>query len=213
MKRLIVGALCLALALGLGACRIVSKERLAEIFDSEKKPELSAETILNDGIRPYALGAAKPSGEVLAAIDDDFDKACKTYGFRHSVSAFPCNFWIEVKGTIVKVDTESQSGLAWILPEGVDADPSDDEAGTVLLLIGPAIDSMGARDGFPGLRYEQFNDQTRFGAFGREINRLISKDIREKITLERGADIDVVGVLATWDTPMGNAEIVPVVFK
>ena len=205
--------MCLALALGLGACRIVSKERLAEIYEGEKKPELSAETILNEGIRPHALKVAKASGEVLAAVEDDFDEACKLYGFRHSVTAFPCNFWIEVKGTIVKIDTESQSGQAWILPDGVEADPSDEEAGTVVLLIGPAIDSMGARDGFPDLKYEQFNDQTRFGAFGREINRLISSDIREKIKLEKGAKVDVVGVLATWDTPMGNAEIVPVAFR
>ncbi len=213
MKRFIAGILCLFLAVGPGGCRLISKDRLAEIYDAEKKPELSAADILDTGIRPYALKTAKPATEVLEALDEDFDDACRTFGFRHSATAFPCNFWIEVKGIIVKVDTESQNGQAWVLPDGVAADPADAEAGTVVLLIGPAIDSMGPRDGYPDLRYEQFNDQTRYGAFGREINRLISADIRAKLASAVGEHVDVIGVLATWDTPMGHAEIVPVVFK
>ena len=213
MKRFGAGILCLVLALSLGACRLVSKEKLAEMYDSEKKPELNAEEVLNEGIRPYAIKSARPAEEVLTALDDDFDDACKKYGFRHSATAFPCNFWVEVKGKIVKVDTESQNGQAWILPEGTEADASDEEAGTVLLLIGPAIDSMGPRDGYPDLKYEQFNDQTKYGAFGREINRLLSADIREKMKSGVGEVVDVIGVLATWDAPTGHAEIVPVVFK
>jgi predicted lipoprotein len=81
-------------------------------------------------------------------------------------------------------------------------------------MIGPAIDSMGPRDGYPDLKYELFNDQTKFGAFGREINRLLSGYIREKIALfEEGSAVDSVGVLSTWDAPYDTPEIVPIIFK
>ena len=214
MKRFIILLTCLMFVPFLGAWKVISKQELAQIYEGEKLPELNAEMILNEGIRPYALKAAKPVQSVIAAMDDDFDKACEDYGFRHSVSAFPCNFWIEIKGTIVKIDTKSQSGQIWVLPEGVDANVSDKEAKTIILMIGPAIDSMGPRDGYPDLRYEQFNDQTKFGAFGRSLNQLLSQEIQKTISgIEEGSVIDVIGVLSTWDTPYSNPEIVPVVFK
>ncbi|MDR1829122.1 MAG: DUF2291 domain-containing protein [Methylobacteriaceae bacterium] len=214
MKRLGILCACILMVPLLGGWKIVSKEELVKIYEGEKLPELSAKTYLEEGIRPYALKTAHPAPEVLKAIDEDFDKACKAFGFRHSESAFPCNFWMEIKGSVVKLDTKSQSGRAWVLPEGVPPDAADEEAGTIILLIGPAIDSMGPRDGYPELKYEQFNDQTKFGAFGREINRLLSDDIRARVSdLEKGSMVDVIGVLSTWDKPWGNAEVVPVAFK
>lgn len=213
MKRLTILLLCL-LAPVLGGWTIISRAELAKIYDSGKQPKLNAVEILEGGIRPYALKKAAPVLSVLADIEGDFDKACADFGFRHSATAFPCNFWLEVKGTVVKIDDKSQSGRAWVLPEGVAANPADEDEGTVVLMIGPAIDSMGPRDGYPELKYSQFNDQTMFGAFGREINQLLSGYIREKIApLEKGSTVDVIGVLSTWDTPYDTPEIVPVLFR
>ena len=198
----------------LGGWTVISREDLAKMYDAEKKPELSAADYLDKGIRPYAQEHANPVLDVLRAAEENFDQACQKYGFRHSVTAFPCNFWLEVKGTIVKLDTKSQSGQAWVLPEGVAPNPADEEEGTIVLMIGPAIDSMGPRDGYPELKYEQFNDQTKFGAFGRDINTLLSEYIRGKVTgLDKGAPVHVIGVLSAWDMPYSNAEIVPVLFK
>ena len=214
MKRLaLLLLICLSAPL-LGGWTVVSRAELARIKGVDEGPAISAEESLNEGIRPYAQSRAVPVLTVLEAMQGDFDQACATYGFRHSDTAFPCNFWLAVQGTIVKIDTKSQSGRAWVLPEGVTPDPKDPEAGTVILMIGPAIDSMGPRDGYPGLNYDQFNDQTKFGAFGREINRLLSSYIREKIEpLGAGSTVDAVGVLSTWDAPWDTPEIVPVIFR
>lgn len=205
--------ICLSTPL-LGGWTVVSRAELARIKGGNEGPAISAEESLNEGIRPYALSHAAPALTVLEAMQGDFDAACASYGFRHSETAFPCNFWLEVRGSIVKIDTKSQSGRAWVLPEGVEPDAADPEAGTVILMIGPAIDSMGPRDGYPELRYDQFNDQTKFGAFGREINSLLSAYIRTKIEpLGVGSSVDVVGVLSTWDAPWDTPEVVPVIFK
>lgn len=198
----------------LGGWTLISRDELTKLYDADKKPALNAQEYLEKGIRPYAQEHAFSVLDVLQAAEQDFDKACTQYGFRHSAAAFPCNFWLDVKGTIVKIDSKSQSGRAWVLPEGMAANPSDEEAGTIVLMIGPAIDSMGPRDGYPNLKYEQFNDQTKFGAFGREINSLLSEYIRGKVAeMAKGSPVHVVGVLSTWDAPYTNAEIVPVIFK
>lgn len=213
MQRLVTVLICL-LAPALCGWTIVSRDELQKMYDAEKKPTMNASEILEKGIRPYALENARDALAVLAAAEQDFDKTCTSMGFRHSETAFPCNFWMSLKGTVVKIDTESQSGRVWVLPQGSKADPADDEAGTLVLMIGPAIDSMGPRDGFPGLQYEQFNDQTEFGAFGKEINTLLSQYIRERVTyLAKGASVDVVGVMSAWDMPYTNAELVPVIFR
>jgi predicted lipoprotein len=213
MTRFAVVLICLLTPV-LGGWTIVTRDELARMYANDRPPELSAAKYLDEGIRPYALEKAAPIRTVLEAVENDFDKACDDFGFRHSVAAFPCNFWVEVKGVIVKIDSKSQSGRAWILPEGLSPDPSDEKAGTVILMIGPAIDSMGPRDGYPDLKYELFNDQTKFGAFGREINRLLSGYIREKMApLKEASPVNAVGVLSTWDAPYDTPEIVPVIFK
>lgn len=213
MKRFALLLLCLLVPV-LGGWTVISRADLAKIYDNGKQPAMNAVEILDGGIRPYALKKAAPVLSVLENMEGDFDKACADFGFRHSATAFPCNFWLEIRGTIVKIDNKSQSGRAWVLPEGVAADPADEEEGTVVLMIGPAIDSMGPRDGYPELKYSQFNDQTMFGSFGREINRLLSEYIRKKIDpLEKGSVVDVIGVLTAWDAPYDTPEIVPVLFR
>jgi predicted lipoprotein len=213
MTRFAVVLICLLTPV-LGGWTIVTRDELAGMYANDRPPELDAAQYLDEGIRPYALGRAAPILTVLEAAENDFDEACGDFGFRHSAAAFPCNFWVEVKGTIVRIDSRSQSGRAWVLPEGRSPDPSNEKAGTVSLMIGPAIDSMGPRDGYPELKYELFNDQTKFGAFGREINRLLSGYIREKIALlGEGSAVDAVGVLSSWDAPYDTPEIVPVIFK
>lgn len=198
----------------LGGWTIISKADLAQLYDKDKLPELNAQEYLEDGIRPYANTHATPALTVLDAIEQDFDQACADYGFRHSDTAFPCNFWMEIKGSVVKVDNASQSGRAWILPEGTAKNPADDEDGTIILMIGPAIDSMGPRDGYPELKYDQFNDQAKFGSFGREINKLLSAYIKEKMSsVQQGSTVDVIGVLSTWDMLYDTPEVVPVLFR
>jgi predicted lipoprotein len=190
--------------LGPGGCKVVSDQQLAQIQAKGQRHGPDPVATLETGVRPYAKAHARPIAEVLKALgadNADFDALCRQYGFRQS-SAFPCNFWVSVEGRVARVDTASRMGKAEIEVAGVGD-------GKVAVLMGPVLVGTGVRDGFPGVKYSDFDDQTRFAAFGQELNRQLVAQLKS-FQPRPGGEVHVVGVFSGWSAPAGMVRVVPV---
>ncbi|WP_244818440.1 DUF2291 family protein [Caballeronia sp. Lep1P3] len=207
-------ARCALVALGiagigsLAACHVVSDTELAAIRSQGQHKGPDAAKMLSDQLIPYADKNAKPAAQVIDALNANFDTACKQYGFRQS-TAFPCNFWLRVQGKVTRVDTTSRVGKAY-----VDVAPSSGgEPVHVVLETGPVVIGTGVRDGFPGVKYSDFDDQTRFAAFGQELNKLVVNRVQQSLELKVGESVDVAAVYSSWSEPTGEIRAIPVAWK
>src|ERR1700722_12143379 len=179
----------LGLTLTLAACHVVTDPELAAIRSQGQHHGPDAAQVFNGQLVPYADKNAKPAALVVGALTQNFDSACKLYGFRQS-DAFPCNFWIRVQGKVTRIDDSSRVGKAYIeLTQAAGGEPVD-----VVLQIGPVILGTGVRDGFPGIKYSDFDDQTKFAVFGQEINKLVVARLQRSLKLKVGDPIDVAAV-------------------
>lgn len=197
--------LCAALSLGaLSGCKVVSEQELGQIQAAGQRHGPDPVATLQTGVLPYAKAHARPVAEVLKALDADnadFDALCKRYGFRQS-SAFPCNFWVSVEGKVSALDTASRMGKA----EVAVADVGEHK---IAVLLGPVLLGTGVRDGFPGVKYGDFDDQTRFAAFGQAINKQLVAQLKG-FQPKPGQEVHVVGVFSGWNAPVGMVRVVPV---
>ena len=202
---------CALLALGvatLAACHVVTDTELAQIRSQGQHKGPDAAKMLSDQLIPYADKNAKPAAEVIDALNANFDNACKEYGFRQS-TAFPCNFWLRVQGKVTRIDSSSRVGKAY-----VDVAPAaGGEPVHVVLQTGPVVIGTGVRDGFPGVKYSDFDDQTRFAAFGQELNKLVVSRVQESLKLKVGETVDVAAVYSSWTEPTGEIRAIPVAWK
>jgi len=194
-------------AASLGACHVVTDTELAAIRNQGQHKGPDAGKMLSEQLIPYADKNAKPASQVIAALNSNFDDACKQYGFRQS-TAFPCNFWLRVQGRVTRIDGSSRVGKAY-----VDVAPaSGGEPVHVVLQTGPVVVGTGVRDGFPGVKYSDFDDQTRFAAFGQELNKLVVNRV-QSMKLKVGETVDVAAVYSTWSEPTGEIRAIPVAWK
>ncbi|MBN3723041.1 DUF2291 family protein [Burkholderia sp. Ac-20379] len=195
-------------AASLAGCHVVTDQELAAIRAQGQHHGPDPEKIFTEQVIPYADKNAKPAAQVIGALNQNFDDACKQYGFRQS-SAFPCNFWIRVQGTVSRIDTASRVGKAV-----VDVAPASGggEPVQVALETGPVLIGTGVRDGFPGVKYGDFDDQTRFAAFGQAINKLVVARA-EQSKLKVGERVDVAAVYSSWSEPAGEIRAIPVAWK
>lgn len=203
----LLGAGAVLLAVLLGGCKMVTQEELAQIRSAGQRVGPDPQALLTQKIVPYAQQKATPAGEVLGAARENFDSACQKYGFHHS-AAFPCNFWVVVQGQVKEMKTTSRNGKAVIEAQAADGKPV-----RVSLQIGPVIVGNGVRDGSPDIKYADFDDQTRFAEFGRELNKLIVEQMGDAKALKPGDAVDVVGVYSSWSEPGDEVLVVPVVWK
>ena len=201
----LVSMLCVV---SLSACHVVTDTELADIRAQGQHKGPDAAKILNDQLVPYADKNAKPAAQVISALNQNFDDACKQYGFRQS-SAFPCNFWLRVQGKVTKIDSTSRVGKAYV--EVTSANGG--EPVQVALETGPVVIGTGVRDGFPGVKYSDFDDQTRFAAFGQELNKLVVARVQSSLKLKVGDAVDVSAVYSTWSEPAGEIRAIPVAWK
>ena len=198
----------IGLALVLTACHVVTDTELAAIRSQGQHHGPDAAQILDSQLVPYADKNAKPAALVVGALEQNFDSACKQYGFRQS-DAFPCSFWIRVQGKVTRIDDSSRVGKAYIeLTQAAGGEPVD-----VVLQMGPVIVGTGVRDGFPGIKYSDFDDQTKFAVFGQEINKLVVARVQRSLKLKVGDPVDVAAVYSSWSAPTGEIRAIPVAWK
>jgi predicted lipoprotein len=193
--------------LSLAACHVVTDRELADIRSQGQHKGPDPAKILSDQLIPYADKNAKPAAQVIGALSQNFDDACKQYGFRQS-NAFPCNFWLRVQGKVTRVDETSRVGKTY-----VDVSPAGGgDPVHVVLETGPVVIGTGVRDGFPGVKYSDFDDQTRFAAFGQELNKLVVAKA-QATKLKTGDSVDVSAVYSSWSEPSGEIRAIPVAWK
>jgi len=201
-------ALVVVALVSVAGCHVVTDTELAQIRSQGQHQGPDPEKILSEQLIPYADKAAKPAAQVIGAAGQNFDSACKEYGFRQS-TAFPCNFWIRVRGKVTKVDTSSRVGKAY-----VDVTPSSGgDPVHIALETGPVVIGTGVRDGFPGIKYSDFDDQTRFAVFGQELNKLVVARAQKSLKLKVGDTVDVAAVYSSWSEPAGEIRAIPVAWK
>lgn len=189
-------------------CHVVTDTELAQIRSQGQHQGPDPEKVLNEQLIPYADKNAKPAAQVIGAASENFDNACKDYGFRQS-TAFPCNFWIRVQGKVVKIDDSSRVGKAY-----VDVTPATGgEPVHVALETGPVVIGTGVRDGFPGVKYSDFDDQTRFAVFGQDLNKLVVARAQKSLKVKVGESVDVAAVFSSWSEPTGEIRAIPVAWK
>jgi predicted lipoprotein len=191
-----------------GGCHVVTDQELAAIRAQGQHHGPDPVRMFNDQMIPYADKNAKPAAQVIGALSQNFDDACKQYGFRQS-SAFPCNFWIRVAGKVTRIDTTSRVGRAYVDV----TPPGGGEAVHVALETGPVVIGTGVRDGFPGVKYGDFDDQSKFAVFGQEINKLVVAHAQESLKLKVGQSVDVAAVYSSWSEPAGEIRAIPVAWK
>lgn len=198
----------MGVVMSLGACHVVTDKELADIRSQGQRHGPDPAKVFNDQLIPYADKNAKPAAQVISALGANFDDACKQYGFRQS-SAFPCNFWLRVQGKVTRIDDSSRVGKAY-----VDLTPASGGAPvSVVLQTGPVVIGTGVRDGFPGIKYSDFDDQTKFAAFGQEINKLVVARVHQSLQLKVGESVDVAAVYSSWSEPTGEIRAIPVAWK
>jgi predicted lipoprotein len=203
-----VGALALLGVVSVGGCHVVTDQELAAIRSQGQRHGPDPAKILSEQLIPYAEKNAKPAAQVIGALSQNFDDACKQYGFRQS-SAFPCNFWIRVQGKVTRIDTASRVGKAYVDV----SPPGGGDAIHVALETGPVVIGTGVRDGFPGVKYSDFDDQTRFAAFGQALNKLVVAHAEQSLKLQVGESVDVAAVYSGWSEPSGEIRAIPVAWK
>lgn len=201
-------ALLTLCVLSLAACHVVTDTELAQIRSQGQHKGPDAAKMLSDQLIPYADKNAKPAAQVIGALNQNFDDACKQFGFRQS-DAFPCNFWLRVQGKVTRIDSTSRVGKAYVevAPAG------GGEPVNVVLEMGPVVVGTGVRDGFPGVKYSDFDDQTRFAAFGQELNKLVVARVQQSLKLKPGDSVDAAAVYSSWSEPAGEIRAIPVVWK
>ena len=198
----------LGLTLALAGCHVVTDTELAAIRSQGQHHGPDPVQVFNSQLVPYADKNAKPAALVVGVLTQNFDSACKQYGFRQS-DAFPCNFWIRVQGKVTRIDDSSRVGKAYVeLTQASGGEPVD-----IVLQMGPVIVGTGVRDGFPGIRYSDFDDQTKFAAFGREINKMVVARMQHSLKLKVGDAVDVAAVYSSWSEPAGEIRAIPVAWK
>ncbi|MFT4063927.1 DUF2291 family protein [Paraburkholderia sp.] len=199
---MVLGVACIA------GCHVVTDTELAQIRSQGQHQGPDPAKLLNEQLIPYADKNARPAAMVIVAVGQNFDSACKEYGFRQS-TAFPCNFWIRVQGKVVRIDDSSRVGKAYVDV----TPPSGGEPVHIALETGPVVIGTGVRDGFPGLKYSDFDDQTRFAVFGQELNRLVVDRAQKSLKLKVGETVDVAAVYSSWSEPTGEIRAIPVAWK
>ncbi|WP_058910424.1 DUF2291 family protein [Entomohabitans teleogrylli] len=191
----------LALAiLGLGGCRIVSQQELADLRDPPNPKMANIEQTWQQKLVPQVTAQARPVADLLKALQgqQDIDSACQALGYR-SQAENPCVFAVRVSGQVEKVDTQSRSGKMTI---------RDASGETVVVQLGPTIRGTALRDGYKGASYQDFNDQVLFGDFGRSINDQASA-MMQAFQPKVGEQVEIEGVFSSWDIPQHLPDITP----
>ncbi|QOL13132.1 DUF2291 family protein [Dickeya dianthicola] len=186
--------------LGLGGCRIVSPQELADLKHPPNPHMANVGDTWRQQIVPQVVREARPVAALIKDLQasSDMDAACKQFGYR-SQQENPCVFTVRVTGTVVNIDTASRNGKMVV---------RDDSGGSVSVQLGPTIRGTDLRDAYRGVSYQDFNDQVLYGDFGRAINQQALAMIQAAHP-KTGQRLDVVGVFSSWDIPQAVPDITP----
>ncbi|ACT08447.1 putative lipoprotein [Dickeya chrysanthemi Ech1591] len=191
----------LALAiLGLGGCRIVSQQELADLRHPPNPHMANIGQTWQQKLVPQLVNEARPLAALMKDLQSssDMDAACKQFGYR-SQDENACVFTVRITGTVEQLDTASRSGKMRL---------KDADGGSVSVQLGPTLRGTDLRDSYKGASYQDFNDQVLYGDFGRGINQQALAMIQAAHP-QVGDRLDVVGVFSSWDIPQAVPDITP----
>ncbi|MBU3827246.1 MAG: DUF2291 domain-containing protein [Candidatus Anaerobiospirillum merdipullorum] len=199
--RILALALCSGI-LCFSGCRMVSVQEYQQLQDPESPLLKQAPEIFKNKLTSQITETALAVDELTNKLstEQDFAKACETYGFRQS-SDLQCNFPVKVEGSITAINTKSRRGTITVTTA----------AGTeVKVQIGPVIMGTALRDIQKGVSYTSFNDQTVYGEYGELINAQ-SVELSKSQKFEVGQTVEIYGAFSSWDFPnMSTVRVAPV---
>ncbi|WP_038912991.1 DUF2291 family protein [Dickeya zeae] len=191
----------LALAiLGLGGCRIVSQQELADLRHPPNPHMANIGQTWQQKLVPQLVKEARPLAALMKDLQSssDMDAACKQFGYR-AQDENACVFTVRITGTVEQLDTASRSGKMLI---------KDADGQSIPVQLGPTLRGTDLRDSYKGSSYQDFNDQVLYGDFGRAINQQALTMIQAAHP-KVGDRLDVVGVFSSWDIPQAVPDITP----
>ncbi|WJV63022.1 DUF2291 domain-containing protein [Pectobacteriaceae bacterium C52] len=186
--------------LGLGGCRIVSQQELADLKHPPNPYLANINKTWQQKIVPQVVSEARPVSDVMRDLHaaKEMDSACKQFGYR-AQDETPCIFTVRITGTVTSIDTTSRNGKMVI---------QDVSGESITVQLGPTLRGTELRDGYKSIGYQDFNDQVLYGDFGRAINQQALTMIRS-VHPNVGDQLSVSGVFSSWDIPQTVPDITP----
>ena len=135
---------------------------------------------------------------VLNDIESDKEKAYEKYGINQSGDK--CNFIIKGEGKVVKVYTESQTGILDITIENYDAK----------ILVGPVIPGSSIRDSIDFIKFGDFKNQVEFGEVSKAFNNMVYENLTKDLDFETLNNKNISFVGAFTYTGEGAIFITPI---
>lgn len=191
-RRQVLAALSAAGLLGLGGCKVVPIETggtasTGGAFDAASY----ADALWREKAKSYILETSKPLREVLAAIEQDLDKAGATFGYRASAEGSPWTFLVRGSGSVTAKNTKSRAGTLDIAVEGAAG------GSLVTLQIGPVIRGNAVRDALPFVSFKDFTNQLEFADAGKALTALALADVAPRIDgAAVGSQVEFVGAFS-----------------
>ncbi len=162
-------ALCITLAFGLAACKIVKNAEVKPVAtggdSASSQDDMTARVnaMWSTEVMPHLAETATDLAPLKAAIADSLDAAGSAHGHRSNAEGSPWNFPVRFTGTIVAANTESRAATA-------EVDVDGDGAGDATVQLGPVIKGTTLRDVLPFIDFTAFRDQIEFAQLSRALN-------------------------------------------
>lgn len=197
--------LLLILVAAASSCKIVRHDTLAqnkkgniEIFfaDSGFDPKAYVKEIWDPKIMPYLAARSVDIALVLDGIKNGDSAVLKKYGYKVGDEGSFYNFSVKGKFRVLRVNTESRNGLAY-----VDAFPYDGKEDCILQ-IGPVFKGSSIRDVLDFISLNSFENQVEFAQLATELNYHVRDSIVKGIDFAAatGKVFDMTAVFTYGET-------------
>lgn len=162
-------ALCIVLAIGLAACKIVKTSEVKPVAAggdsaaSQDDMTTRVDAMWSTEVMPHLAEAATDLVLLKSAIAADLDAAGSAHGHRSNAEGSPWNFPVRFTGTIVAANTDTRAATA-------EVDVDGDGTGDATVQLGPVIKGTTLRDVLPFIDFTAFRDQIEFAQLSRALN-------------------------------------------
>lgn len=174
----------------------------AESGPSSLTPAAFVESMWEGKLRPAVAAAAVDARALIDALRASPEEAVKRYGRGEPDPAW---FVVKGRGVVVRVDTSSRVGLAF-----VDVHPPDGAA-DLTVQLGPVLRGTSLRDAPEVVRFSDFVNQIQFAGVANELNARVLKEVLDPLDKSalHGCTVSFTGTLAVArDLPL--REMIPV---
>jgi predicted lipoprotein len=169
--------LALAVALSLGACKILPTGETPggakPVFD----PDKAVEEIWQPKVIPYLQGKAGAFADVAAMAKADPAAAGAKYGNTKKQANSPWTYAVTLDGKIVAANTQSRAAT-------MDVDVDGDGKADARVQIGPAIRGTALRDALDFVDFNSFTNQIDYAQFGKAFNTHVNKTVLSALPRE-----------------------------